>query len=228
MDCCDCARCYGSRLQAVLRQVYSSPRGTDGSNPLSSAGESGRGVSGSLRCRRWVNANLPRCRSSGGKISYLLSIMRLPFCATCAGLLLVLIQSPRASSQVPEGTWLFANKVALQVFECSGLLCGRIVWLVRPRSADGQPDVDNRNPDPTLRQRPLSGLTIIWGLQPNGPSQWSGGSLYDPEDGATYDVTAELTDPNTMSARVYRGAPLFGRTEILVRDPPLGSDGHCE
>src|SRR6266576_479445 len=124
MDCCDCARCYGSRLQAVLRQVYSGPRGTDGSNPLSSAGESGRGVSESLRCRRWVNANPPRCRSSGGKISYLLSIMRLPFCATCAGLLLVLIQSPRASSQAPEGA-LFANKVALQVFECSGLLCGR-------------------------------------------------------------------------------------------------------
>ena len=155
------------------------------------------------------------------------TMMRLWFRATCAGLLLVVTHSPPASSQVPEGTWLFANKVALQVFECSGLLCGRIVWLVRPRSADGQADVDHRNPDPGLRERPLCGLTIIWGLQPNGPSQWSSGSLYDPEDGVTYDVTAELTDPNTMSARVYRGAPLFGRTEILIRDPPLGADGHC-
>ena len=152
---------------------------------------------------------------------------RLSLRAICAGLLLILIRSSPASSQVPEGTWLFANRVAIQVFDCSGLLCGRIVWLARPRSPDGRPDLDLRNPDPALQQRPLCGLTIIWGLQPNGPTQWASGSLYDPEDGTTYDVTAELTDPNTISARVYRGTPLLGRTEILVRDPPLGSDGHC-
>ncbi len=155
-------------------------------------------------------------------------MMQLSLRAICGGVLLIVIHSLPASSQVPEGTWLFANRVALQVFDCSGLLCGRIVWLVRPRSPDGQPDLDHRNPDPVLQQRPLCGLTIIWGLQPNGASQWSGGSLYDPEDGATYDVTAELTDPNTISARVYRGTPLFGRTEILIRDPPISPDGHCE
>ena len=46
-------------------------------------------------------------------------------------------------------------------------------------------------------------------------------------DGGTYNVTAELTAPNTISARVYRGVPLFGRTEILIRDPPLSFDGRC-
>jgi uncharacterized protein (DUF2147 family) len=132
-----------------------------------------------------------------------------------------------ALSQVPEGIWLLASKVGVQVFDCNGLLCGRIVWLVNPRSATGQPDLDHRNPDPALRQRPLCGLTIIWGMQPNGPGRWSNGWLYDPEDGTTYDVTAELTTPTTMSARVYRGVPLFGRTEILIRDPQLGVDGRC-
>ena len=157
----------------------------------------------------------------------LLTMMRWPLRTISAGLLLIVIHSFPASSQVPEGTWLLANKIAIQVFDCSGLLCGRIVWLLRPRLPDGQPDLDHHNPDPALQQRPLCGLTIIWGLQPDGPSQWSSGSLYDPEDGATYDVTAELTDPNTISARVYRGTPLLGRTEILIRDPPLGSDAHC-
>jgi hypothetical protein len=38
---------------------------------------------------------------------------------------------------------------------------------------------------------------------------------------------AMITDPNTISARVYRGTPLLGRTEILIRDLPLGSDAHC-
>lgn len=121
-----------------------------------------------------------------------------------------------------------ANRVAVEVFECNGLLCGRIVWLVRPRTPDGQLDVDHDNPDPTLRQRPLCGLTIIWGLQPDSPDHWSNGSLYDPQDGNTYDVTAERAAPERISARISRGVPLFGRTEILIRDPQLSFGGPAE
>jgi uncharacterized protein (DUF2147 family) len=152
---------------------------------------------------------------------------RLSLRAVCAALLLAIISGRPASSEVPEGTWMLANRVAVQVFECGGLVCGRIVWLVRPRTPDGQPDTDRLNPDPTLRQRALCGLTIIWGLQPDGPGHWSNGSLYDPQDGNTYDVEAELTAPGTMSARIYRGVQLFGRTEILIRDPQLSVDGRC-
>jgi uncharacterized protein (DUF2147 family) len=69
--------------------------------------------------------------------------------------------------------------------------------------------------------------TIIWGLQPDSPGHWSNGWLYDPQDGNTYNLTAELTAPDRISARVYRGVPLFGRTEILTRDPKFTFDGHC-
>jgi hypothetical protein len=100
------------------------------------------------------------------EISWLRSIAQLPFRLTCAGLLMLAIHSRPASAEVPDGTWLFANRVAVEVFECSGHVCGRIVWLLRPRTPDGQPDVDRLNPDPTLRQRPLCGLTIIWGCNP--------------------------------------------------------------
>ncbi len=160
-------------------------------------------------------------------ISWLPSIAQLPLRAACAGLLILLIHSRPASSEVPNGTWLFANRVAVDVFECSGLVCGKIVWLLRPRTPAGRPDVDRLNPDPTLRHRPLCGLTIIWGLQPDGAGHWSNGSLYDPQDGTTYDLTAERTAPDKISARVYRGVPLFGRTEILIRDPQLSFDGRC-
>jgi uncharacterized protein (DUF2147 family) len=142
--------------------------------------------------------------------------------------LLLIVSGPRpAAADVPAGTWLLANRVAVEIFECSGLLCGRIVWLLRPRTPAGQPDLDHLNPDPALRQRLLCGLTIIWGLRPDGPEHWSGGWLYDPADGNTYDVTAALTAPDRISARVYRGVPLFGRTEILTRDPQLSFDGRC-
>jgi uncharacterized protein (DUF2147 family) len=155
------------------------------------------------------------------------SIARLALRAICASLLLLVVSARPAASEVPDGTWLLANRVALDVFECSGLVCGRIVWLLRPRTPSGQPDVDHLNPDPALRQRQLCGLTILWGLQADRPDHWSNGALYDPQDGITYDVTAERTAPDRISARVYRGVPLFGRTEILIRDPQLSFDGRC-
>src|SRR5438105_13512928 len=96
---------------------------------------------------------------------------------------MLLVHSRPASSQVLDGIWLFADRVAVEVFECSGLVCGRIVWLLRPRTPAGQPDVDRLNPDPTLRQRPLCGLTIIWGLLPAGARRWSAGRFRCSRDG---------------------------------------------
>jgi uncharacterized protein (DUF2147 family) len=147
------------------------------------------------------------------------------FCDACT--ILLLMAALPALAAVPSGTWMFASRVALQIFDCGGLLCGKIVWLLRPDNLVGQPDIDYLNPDPTLRQRHLCGLTIIWGMQANGQDHWANGWLYDPKDGNTYNVTAELTSPGIITARVYRGVPLFGRTEILVRDPPLRVDGRC-
>jgi uncharacterized protein (DUF2147 family) len=149
------------------------------------------------------------------------------FDGVCAILLVMTVVPLPASSAVPAGTWMFANRVALQIFDCSGLLCGKIVWLLRPDNPAGQPDLDYRNPDPALRRRHLCGLTIIWGMEPNGQDRWSNGWLYDPKDGIIYNVTAELTSPSIITARVYHGIPLLGRTEILVRDPPLRPDGRC-
>ncbi len=153
--------------------------------------------------------------------------MWLKLSALGMALLLSMWHSRSAFSEALGGTWMFANRVAVQVFECSGQLCGRIVWLLRPLTPAGRPDLDTLNPDPSLRQRHLCGLTIIWGLQPVAAGHWIGGLLYDPKDGVTYDVDVELTTPTTISARVYRGVQLFGRTEILTRDPQLSFDWQC-
>jgi uncharacterized protein (DUF2147 family) len=163
-----------------------------------------------------MSGKMSRSRSTSLKLSTMAAALLLSICC-----------GRSAFSEVPEGTWMFANRVALQVFECSGQVCGRVIWLLRPRTPAGRPDLDTRNPDPVLRRRHLCGLTIIWGLQPVTERHWTNGWLYDPKDGVTYNLSAELTTPTTISARVYRGVPLFGRTEILTRDPELGFDGQC-
>jgi uncharacterized protein (DUF2147 family) len=149
----------------------------------------------------------------------------------CATLVLigVIVSVSRtvASVGVPEGVWLIDNEVAVQVFDCSGLLCGRVVWLLIPRDPHGRLVLDKKNPDPALRQRPLCGLTIFWGLHPAGPDRWTDGGFYNPDDGETYNISAELQSADTIEARIYLGVPLFGKTKMLYRVPHGTSYGWC-
>jgi hypothetical protein len=75
---------------------------------------------------------------------------------------------------------------AVQIFDCSGQLCGRIVWLRMARDSVGWLARDDKNPDPAFRQRPLCGLTVLQGLEPAGLDRWNSGWLYNPSDGQTY------------------------------------------
>lgn len=132
-----------------------------------------------------------------------------------------------AAGAVPQGVWLIDSKVAVQIFDCGNLLCGRIVWLRMARNSEGQPDRDKKNPNPALRQRPLCGATIFWGLHPTGPDRWGGGTFYNPDDGKTYNVSAELASADTLIARIYEGIRLFGKTKILHRVPYPPPNGTC-
>lgn len=141
--------------------------------------------------------------------------------------MVLVVPRATASAAVPEGVWLIDGKAAVQIFNCGGLLCGRILWLQTPRDPQGQLNRDRHNPDPALRQRRLCGLTILWGLRSAGPNRWEGGWFYNPEDGKTYNVTAELTSADLIVARIYSGARIFGQTKSLLRIPHGTSDGWC-
>ena len=116
-----------------------------------------------------------------------------------------------AQTAVPDGTWLVGQRVAFDIFACKASLCGRIVWL--------------RNP--ALRTAEMCGRTIIWGLNQDGPSQWSGGWFFDPDNGTTYNVSAQVENRDLISARIYKGISLFGRTEILTRITARSLSGWC-
>jgi uncharacterized protein (DUF2147 family) len=118
----------------------------------------------------------------------------------------------RAEVPIPDGTWLVSQRVAFDVFPCKDALCGRIAWL--------------RNP--ALRTRSMCGRTIVWGLTSAGPAQWDGGWFFDPENGATYRLSAHVETIDRIAARIYSGIPLFGRTEILTRISARSLPGWCE
>ena len=127
-----------------------------------------------------------------------------------AGLWSFWVPRQAVAAGIPEGVWLIETTTALQVFDCDGLLCGRVAWLRNFRDPTGQIQHDKFNPDPALQQRLLCGLTVFWGLRPDGAGKWIGGWFY-----------------NTFVARIYLGIPLFGETRILSRIPRLRSAGWC-
>jgi len=132
-----------------------------------------------------------------------------------------------AQAALPQGEWLIDGRAAVQVYDCAGLMCGRIVWLHVPRDALGRLDRDKNNPAKALRQRELCGLTIIWNLRPDGPNRWRDGWFYNPDDGVTYRLSARLEAADLMVARIYVLIPLIGKTKTLVRVPLETTDGWC-
>lgn len=119
------------------------------------------------------------------------------------------------------------ERVAVQIFECEGLMCGRIVWLHARQEPHSLQNLDKKNPVPALRDRKLCGLTILWGLRPTGSNHWVDGWFYNPDDGKAYSVKAQLKSEDVIVARIYVGVPLFGKTKTLARVAHDTTEGWC-
>ncbi len=133
-----------------------------------------------------------------GRVALLLAAMTFPPVATGA-------------TEVPDvdGTWMIRDLV-LEIFKCQNQVCGRITWIRDAR-----------------RLRSQCGSTIVWGLTADGPAKWSNGTILDPDDGNTYRLSASLQEDGALNARIYKGIPLFGKTEILKRVDARSLSGRC-
>ena len=124
----------------------------------------------------------------------------------------LVLSAATASAQDVLGKWKLEDGTAIvEVYKSGDSFNGKIVWLQEPTEADGTPAVDNNNPDPALRKRPLIGLNMLHGLKPAG-DEYSGGKIYDPGNGKTYYCSFKV-EGNTLRVRGSldkRG--LLGRT----------------
>ncbi len=98
-----------------------------------------------------------------------------------AGLAL-LLGTPAARAQTGgevSGIWLTqAGDAKVRVSKCGGGICGVIIWLKTPIDpATGNAQIDDKNPNPSLRKRPIVGLPLFSGMQPAGPEQMVGPDL---------------------------------------------------
>jgi uncharacterized protein (DUF2147 family) len=149
--------------------------------------------------------------------------------AALMSLICTIVSTPQAAAAVIErpGVWLMGTKLAIQFFECGNMVCGRLIWLKESLDPQGLLKRDKLNPDPALRERQVCGPTIIWNLHPTDTSHWEDGWFYNPDDGSTYRVKIEFQSDDLISARIYVGLSLLGKTKTLIRVPIGISAGWC-
>ncbi len=101
-----------------------------------------------------------------------------------------------------------------------GKYYGKISWLEEPNE-NGKPKVDDENPDPKLQQRPVMGLPLLQGFVYNKKKkEWSGGTIYDPKSGKTYDcfMWFEEDDSVLHIKGFVMGMRFLGRSEAWKRE----------
>lgn len=146
----------------------------------------------------------------------------------CAAVALVLclgthpaISAPLSASsgiRTPVGIWLLSNqRIRLEIAPCAEKLCGTLVWFKHPTDAQGLPLVDSRNSDPSLRTRPLLGLTVLRGLRQTGEDQWEDGHLYNPDDGKEYQARMSIAEDGSLHVRAFVVLEMLGETEVMTR-----------
>jgi len=100
------------------------------------------------------------------------------------------------------GKWLTSSKQGVvEIYDCGGALCGRVVGLRQNRDANGVPWRDGYNPDPEARNRPVCGSTVFRNLQWNDQKGMWAGRLYDAENGKEYEGRLTVERPGEMRLR---------------------------
>ena len=139
------------------------------------------------------------------------------FIAIAAALLAAPLVRAQGAGE-PTGVWLTqAGDARVKVSKCGGGgLCGVVVGLKDPIDpATGKPQVDDKNPNPALKKRPMIGLSLFSGMQPVGPSKWSG-QIYNADDGSTYASSISVAGPDALRVEGCVGALCGGETWTRV------------
>jgi uncharacterized protein (DUF2147 family) len=126
--------------------------------------------------------------------------------------LLTLVTTAQADGDV-SGIWLTqAGDAKVRVSRCGRGICGVVFWLKDPiNRATGKPEIDDKNPNPSLAKRPMIGLSLFAGMRAAGPNKWSG-TIYNADDGKSYASNITLSGPDALRVEGCVGAFCGGET----------------
>ncbi len=101
----------------------------------------------------------------------------------------------------------------IQIYKQNGKYYGKVIWLKIATDENGQPKLDKKNQNKELRSKPLIGMMMLRDFKYED-GEWTGGKIYNPEDGKEYKGIMKLKDSKTLSVRGYIGFSFIGKTDI--------------
>lgn len=115
------------------------------------------------------------------------------------------------------GSWANANgQDHILIYKRGDKFFGKLDWIKSPNDENGKPKTDKNNPDPALRSRPDLGLELLKDFTFDGDNVYSGGTVYDPKNGKTYNCKMTL-EGDKLTIRGFIGISLFGRSVTWTR-----------
>lgn len=140
------------------------------------------------------------------------NLLRRSTAAMAFGALALGFGASAARADTIDGRWRVSDGTSVIVISpCGGTRCATVAWTSKG-------DHDALNADPTLRDRPLIGLRVIWDLKEGADKVWAG-TGYNPNDGNTYatKVTIKSASEIEISGCVLGG--LLCDSDIFTRVP---------
>lgn len=129
-------------------------------------------------------------------------MMHLPyrFLQAGAAAAIALAAGSASASAQPTGIWYdHTGRGAVEITNCGGNLCGRLVWLKDEKNAKA------------------CGTQILGNVKPVSGGKWDGGWIYDPEDNAKYSVEITPMGGDRLKVMGYAGSKLLSETMIWKR-----------
>jgi uncharacterized protein (DUF2147 family) len=106
-----------------------------------------------------------------------------------------------ADDQCPAcGVWQSPSRGAhIRIAPCAGgAICGTLLSASRPKSNPQLLDIHNK--DPAKRTLTMIGQVVFSGFA-GGPVKWTGGRLYNPDDGRYYTGAMSLVDQTHLKLK---------------------------
>lgn len=151
----------------------------------------------------------------------LIPLLALPLLATS----LYAEDSSETTDTGIQGVWQTQkqedeNRTAhVQISNCDDnpqQLCGKIIALEEPIDPEtGKPKLDKKNPDESLRSRPIMGVQMLKGFSKEDENTYTGGTIYSPRTGKTYESKIHLTKEGVLEVIGY--VFFFSKTQEWTR-----------
>lgn len=135
-------------------------------------------------------------------------------------LIITVFISISAFGQSSIGRWLTFDddtkekKSIVKLYRENGKMYGKVEKVIPGKGVEENPKCDKCTGN--NKNKPIEGLQIVRGLKWNN-SEWTGGTILDPENGKVYDVKMWLDSDNSdmLIVRGYIG--VFYRTQYWIR-----------